>query len=115
MAFVRCLLRRGVTVSVSLLSARTPVLERARHPFWAVLQGAPADDEPVTAEDSAAIEDGRKQRGMTLDEFRAETAWLPSAFVRRPQAAKTLRCRPTPTASASSWPSRASPRATCGV
>jgi hypothetical protein len=45
-----------------------------RNPLWAVLPGAPPDDEPVTAEDVAAIEDGRQQRGMTMEEFRAETA-----------------------------------------
>jgi hypothetical protein len=50
------------------------VLERARNPLWAVLQVAPPDDEPLTAEDLAAIEDGRLQPGITLEEFRTETA-----------------------------------------
>jgi hypothetical protein len=50
------------------------VLERARSPLWAVLQATPPDDEPLTAEDLAAIEDGRRQPGIPLEEFRAETA-----------------------------------------
>ncbi len=50
------------------------VLERARNPLWAVLQAAPPDDEPVTAEDIAAIEKGRPQPGISLAEFRDETA-----------------------------------------
>lgn len=49
------------------------VLERARNPLWAALQAAPPDDEPMTAEDIAAVEDGRQQRGMSVEEFRAET------------------------------------------
>jgi hypothetical protein len=50
------------------------VLERARDPLWAVLQAAPPDDEPVTPEDIAAVEEGRTQTGLSLEEFRAETA-----------------------------------------
>ncbi|HVC41141.1 MAG TPA: hypothetical protein VND54_04105 [Candidatus Saccharimonadales bacterium] len=50
------------------------VLERARNPLWAVLEAAPPDDEPVTTEDSAAIEEGRRHPGISLEEFRAETA-----------------------------------------
>ena len=50
------------------------VLERARNPLWAVLQAAPPDDEAVTAEDIAAIEEGRTQPGISLEAFRAETA-----------------------------------------
>jgi hypothetical protein len=50
------------------------VLERARNPLWAVLQASPSDDEPVTSEDVTAIEEGRSQPGISLEEFRAETA-----------------------------------------
>jgi hypothetical protein len=50
------------------------VLERAQNPLWAVLQTAPPDDEPITAEDIAAIDEGRSQTGISVEEFRAETA-----------------------------------------
>jgi len=50
------------------------VLERARNPLWANLQAAPPDDEPVTAEDIAAVEEGHAQPGISIKEFRAETA-----------------------------------------
>lgn len=50
------------------------VLERARNPLWAVLQAAPPDDEPVSEEDVAAVEEGRAQMGISLEEFRTETA-----------------------------------------
>ncbi len=50
------------------------VLERARDPLWAVLPGAPPDDQPMTAEDMASIENGRQQPGMMLEDFRTKTA-----------------------------------------
>ncbi len=50
------------------------VLERARSPLWAALQAAPPDDEPMTNEDVAAIAGGRKQSGISPEDFRAETA-----------------------------------------
>jgi hypothetical protein len=50
------------------------VLERARNPLWATLQAAPPDEEPVTAEDIKAIDEGRAQPGISIEEFRAETA-----------------------------------------
>jgi len=60
------------------------VLERARNPLWAVLESAPPDNESVTAEDIAAIEEGRRHSGISVEEFRAETAWSASAV--RPAA-----------------------------
>jgi hypothetical protein len=50
------------------------VLERARNPLWATLNASPPDDEPVTDDDIAAVEEGRTQPGISLEEFRAETA-----------------------------------------
>ena len=50
------------------------VLERARNPLWATLQAAPPDDEPVTSEDITAVEEGRAQPGISIEELRAETA-----------------------------------------
>jgi hypothetical protein len=50
------------------------VLKRARDPLWATLQATPADDEPMTDEDIAAVEEGRTQAGISLEEFRAEMA-----------------------------------------
>ncbi|MEO8898002.1 MAG: hypothetical protein ABI473_04795 [Candidatus Dormibacter sp.] len=50
------------------------VLERARDPLWAALQATPPDDEPLTGEDIAAIAEGRRQPGISLEDFRAETA-----------------------------------------
>lgn len=48
------------------------ILERARNPFWAALQAAPPDDEPVTADDIEAIEVGRTEIGMSLEEVRGD-------------------------------------------
>ena len=43
------------------------LLERAKNPMFAVLQAAPPDDEPVTAEDIAALEaDRRSEAASTL-------------------------------------------------
>ena len=50
------------------------VLERARNPLWAVLKSAPPDNKSVTAEDIAAIEEGRRHSGISVEEFRAQTA-----------------------------------------
>ncbi|MGH2868429.1 MAG: hypothetical protein ACRDNK_12795 [Solirubrobacteraceae bacterium] len=50
------------------------VLERARNPLWATLQAAPPDDEPLTDEDLAAIAEGRKLPGISLEDLRAENA-----------------------------------------
>jgi len=52
------------------------LLERAQDPMLAVLDAAPADDEPLTSEDIAAIEDGeaayRRGESVPLGQVMAE-------------------------------------------
>ena len=54
------------------IAPATTLLERARDPFWATLEAAPMDDEPLTADDIATVEGNRGQPGLSLEELEAE-------------------------------------------
>ena len=54
------------------LASVATLLEWARDPAWAAHLAAPFDDEPVTEADLAAIEEGRQEPGISLEEFLAD-------------------------------------------